>query len=62
MKNLALSPEEEQMLAEVLERKVHDLDIEVAHTDSREFKELLKHRREVLGRLRERVEGLVMAA
>lgn len=62
MKTLVLNPEEERMLAEVLERQVHDLDIEVAHTDSREFKDMLRHRREVLGHVRERVEGLVMAA
>ena len=62
MKTLVLNPEEERMLAEVLERQVHDLDMEVAHTDSREFKELLRHRREVLSHVRERVQSLAMAA
>jgi len=62
MKTLVLNPEEERMLAEVLERQVHDLDIELAHTDSREFKEMLRRRRDVLSHVRERVQGLVMAA
>jgi len=62
MKTLVLNPEEERMLAEVLERQVHDLDIELAHTDSRDFKEMLRRRRDVLSHVRERVQGLVMAA
>jgi hypothetical protein len=61
MKTLVLNPEEERILAEVLERHVHDLDMEVAHTDSREFREMLRHRRDVLSHMQGRVQSLARA-
>lgn len=48
MQNLQLSVEEAEALQEVLRRIVAELDLELLHTDSREYKQVLKHRRELL--------------
>jgi len=51
MTNLELTAEEQKLLKETLERGRRDLEMEVLHTDSRDFKEMLKHRKEVLDHL-----------
>jgi hypothetical protein len=55
MKTLALNDDEERVLREMLERSVHDLEMEILHTDHHEFRALLKARhgvlRTLLGRL-----------
>ena len=44
-KELNLSEEEFKSLLNVLERYISDLNVEIAHTDSREFREDLKNER-----------------
>jgi hypothetical protein len=46
--NIELNDEQVQVLADALESYLSDLGTEIAHTDSTEFRDGLKHRREVL--------------
>jgi hypothetical protein len=48
MIQLDLTTEEQQILAEVLESYLSDLRYEIANTDSQDFRDKLKHRKEVL--------------
>jgi hypothetical protein len=48
MNTIEFNPEELELFRELLEREQNELEFEVARTDTREFKELLKHRRAVL--------------
>ena len=48
MSKIALTDEELQTLNHTLKVDLGTLEIEIQHTDHREFKELLKHRRDVL--------------
>jgi len=48
MKPLDLNPEEQDMLAQVLDRCLADLDHEIRHTHYGEFKQMLRERRQVL--------------
>lgn len=51
---IELTVEEQLLLSQVLERRIHDLEIEILHTDKAEFKAMLKERlalmRSLLGR------------
>ena len=55
MMHIELTGEEQLLLAQVLERRIRYLEIEVLHTDKAEFKAMLKVRlaelRNLLGRL-----------
>lgn len=62
MANLDLTPEELKVLEETLERSVNELTVEVAHTDSHEFKKALKEKKIVLDHLLEKVRGAPVAA
>lgn len=53
MNELQLSAEEVEVLQELLQHQIEEMSVEVGRTDTREFKEKLKHRRELL----ERIEG-----
>jgi len=44
-KELILSEEDINRLLNALQRYISDLDVEIAHTDSREFREDLKNER-----------------
>lgn len=61
MKQLELSPEEHEVLIPALEREISDLGDEISHTDNGEFKDMLKHRRMILGgilnKVRQPAEG-----
>ena len=48
MKPLDLTPEEQDVLAQVLDRCLADLDHENRHTHYAEFKQMLRERRRVL--------------
>jgi NifB/MoaA-like Fe-S oxidoreductase len=48
MQNIEFSPEEAEVLREILQHGVSEIDVEVFHTDTHKFKEMLKHRRQVL--------------
>lgn len=48
MIQLELTTEEEQYLKEEVKKRLTDLDHEIAHTDSMDFKDMLKRRREAV--------------
>ena len=48
MPNIEFTPEELDILRDLLENELKKLDVEVFRTDTHEFKELLKHRRSIL--------------
>lgn len=48
MIQLELTGEEEQHLKEEVAKRLTELDHEIAHTDSLEFKDMLKRRREAV--------------
>jgi hypothetical protein len=48
MKTIEITPEEEQVLREVLQHHLTDMDVEVFHTDTYSYKEMLKRRRSAL--------------
>jgi len=56
MSRLNLTPKEEEMLLEVLERYYPELQIEIADTDRKEFRNALKERAvfmaDLIGRLK----------
>jgi hypothetical protein len=62
MKTLKLTAEEAEVLREVLQHGRDQIDIEVFRTDTHDFKELLKHRRELLDQMLARLAEVQMAA
>lgn len=48
MYQVKLTREEREILEQVLQNSVTTLELEIGHTDHQEFKNLLKHRREIL--------------
>ena len=48
MCQIELSDVEHELLGQVLQHALATLEIEILHTDHKEFKELLRHRRQVL--------------
>jgi len=55
MTTIELTNEEQEVLSQVLQNSLATLDIEVLHTDHKEFKNHLKHRRDVLAALADRL-------
>ncbi len=55
MMRLELSDREEKVLADALEASLSRLGDEISHTDSHDYREFLKERREILARLCERL-------
>lgn len=55
MVRIEMTDAEQLLLAQVLERRIRDLEIEILHTDKAEFKAMLRERlaelRNLLGRL-----------
>jgi len=62
MQTLELTPEEIEVLREVVQHCTSEMDVEVRRTDTREFKEMLKHRREVLAHILAKLPGAAVAA
>ena len=48
MQYLEFNSEEQEVLRDVLEHAIAEIDIEVFRTDTHDFKQMLKHRREIL--------------
>ena len=48
MPQIEFSIEEQELLGQILQHALATLEIEIRHTHHHDFKELLKHRREVL--------------
>ncbi len=62
MQSVEFSTEELEVLRQVLQHFVTEIDVEVFRTDAYEFKEMLKHRRDILERLLEKVSALPQPA
>ncbi len=52
MNNLQLSDEERKVLADVLDASLSELGDEISHTDTRDYRQFLKDRKEVLTKIR----------
>jgi hypothetical protein len=61
MNRIELSDEETTVLAEVLRSEVSDLSMEIADTDSLDFRERLKHKKSLLEGLARRLENAPVA-
>ena len=55
MKRLELNDAEKEVLADTLESSLSRLGDEISHTDSHDYRELLKNRKVILARLREKL-------
>jgi hypothetical protein len=50
--------EERETLSAILENEISDLSMEISHTDSLDFRTLLKHKKAVLTKVRPICQGL----
>jgi hypothetical protein len=48
-------------MRDVLRHSLSELDMEIVHTDSHDFKEMLKHRRAILAQVLEKTSVLQMS-
>ena len=62
MQRLELTQEELDVLREVLTHCTSEIDVEVFRTDTRDFKEMLKHRREILEHILSKVSAAPVSA
>lgn len=62
MFHVELSYEEREILSQILQHALATLEIEIQHTHHHEFKELLRHRREVLKLLLAKMPSPMAAA
>lgn len=62
MTTLELTQDEEEMLGQVLQHSLATLELEILHTDHKEFKALLRHRRAVLKGLADRLQRPLVGA
>ena len=60
MQKLELTPEQTKVLQEVLERQINEVDIEVFRTDTHDFKEMLKHRRQILDQILAKISATMV--
>ena len=60
MGKLELSSDEEKELLFFIERYLHDLRVEIANTDDREFRRSLKHKEEIIRNLLERLKVMTI--
>ena len=62
MQKLELTLEEAEVLKEMLQHGLTEVDVEVFRTDTHDFKQMLKHRRDILGHLLTKVTAMPLAA
>ena len=62
MQKLELTLEEAEVLKELLQHGLTEMDVEVFRTDTHDFKQMLKHRRDILGRLLTKLTAMPLAA
>ena len=48
MQSIEFTAEEQEVLTDVLQHGINEIDIEVFRTDTHDFKQMLKHRRDLL--------------
>ena len=58
MQTLEFTPEELDVLREVLRHYTKEMEVEVLHTDTHDFKAMLKHRRDVLEQILARLSAI----
>jgi hypothetical protein len=56
MRTLKLTAEEVEVMRDVVARVISDMQVEVFRTDRHDFKEMLKHRRQVLEGVLDRLQ------
>lgn len=56
MHRLELTFEQQEVLRDMVNRAVADMGVEVSHTDSHDFKEMLKHRLKILRQIAAQLE------
>lgn len=61
MQHIDLTDEEVEVLRNLVRHHVDEMDVEVGRTDTREFKMMLKHQRDVLEQALEKLSGKVPA-
>ncbi len=62
MQHFELTPEELEILSDVLRHGIGEINIELYRTDTHDFKELLKHRKQVLEHLLDKFSAVQAAA
>ena len=62
MATLQLELDELKALEETLQRSISDLDVEVGHTDSHDYKETLKRKKALLDGVLQKVQTTTVAA
>jgi hypothetical protein len=56
MVQLKITEEERELLMELLENDISDLRMEIADTDRREYREMLKNREALMKKIQQRLE------
>ena len=62
MQSIELTPEEREVISDVLNHELEAINIEVFRTDTHDFKEKLKHRRTILEHLLQKVTVIPVGA
>ena len=62
MQRIEFTQEELELLREVFQNRDEEIGVEILRTDAFEFKELLKHRREVLERILDKINRSLQPA
>jgi hypothetical protein len=62
MIQLDLTDAEEQDLREEVEKRLTEMEMEIAHTDSKDYRNMLKRRRDSLWKLLEKLPDMRAAA
>jgi hypothetical protein len=58
---MEFTSEEAEVLREVLQHGLSEIDVEVFRTDTRDFREMLKHRRVILEKILEKLSAAPVA-
>jgi hypothetical protein len=56
MQPLELTREQQEVLRDTMKHAVADMEVEVLHTDSHDFKEMLKHRLKLMVQIAAKLE------
>jgi hypothetical protein len=62
MQTLEFTPEELEVLREILQHESKQMEVELFRTDSTDFKQMLKHRRDVIEHLTVKVSKAPVSA
>ncbi len=60
--NVELTADEVEMMANLAERKIADMELEIRHTSTREFREYLKSRKRALEQLFDHLQACLRPA